>query len=418
MIDAEPEWWKLRDHLLETGAMSPDWVRAYDAVPRALFLPDVMWPSVEGQDIAVSREDDPARWHHWAARNVAITTQWDDGRHTGVARGELPTSSSSMPGMVFSMFADLSVADGMRVLEIGTGTGWCAALLSARLGEDNVVSVEVDETVADRARKALHTAGWHPEVITGDGLLGWPHRAPYDRILVTASVREIPRAWIDQARPGAVLVMPWGTRYTPQDAIVRLVVADDGSASGRFTRPARFMQVRSERLGWPTQSDYILGDSWPADTRESATVLIAAEVLPDSDFAAVDFVIGLLVPDCVHTSGRDPYGRLTMWLFGLADRSWAAVFFDEDDPTDSRVFQGGPRNLWAEVEAAHHWWAERGRPGHEEFGLTITADGHQQPWLGEPYTNAEVRPILDSTPTFGHDVLPAETRSTSTVPTA
>ncbi|MEU0519586.1 methyltransferase domain-containing protein [Streptosporangium sp. NPDC006007] len=385
MTDGAPERRTLRDLLLETGVMTPDWVQAYDAVPRALFLPEMMWPSVEGRDSAVSAVGDFAEWRRWADSDAPIVTQWDDGPHSGATRGTLPTSSSSMPSVVFSMFRDLSVFDGAKVLEVGTGTGWCAGLLSARLGERDVVSVEIDEAVADQARKTLAAAGWHPEVVTGDGLLGWPDRAPYDRILVTAAVREVPRAWIDQCRPGAVLVMPWGTRYTDQDAIVRLVVADDGAASGRFTVPARFMQVRSERLEWPEQSDYIPDDGWPADTRESVTALTSPAVLPDdADFAAADFMTGLLVPDCVYTSGRDPYGRLAMWLFGLTDLSWAATFFREDGSADSRVYQGGPRSLWDEVEAAHRWWDERGRPGHEKFGLTVTTDGRQRVWLGDP----------------------------------
>ncbi|MBB4914502.1 methyltransferase domain-containing protein [Streptosporangium saharense] len=381
---AEQEWQQLRDALLTSGAIAPDWVRAYEAVPRALFLPEVMWPAVDGEHPVVVKGDDPQEWERWAARNISIVTQWDDGRHSGPEPGDQPSSSSSMPSAVFSMFADLSVFDGARVLEIGTGTGWCAALLSARLGEANVVSVEVDETVAENARKALSAAGWHPEVITGDGLLGWPERAPYDRILVTAGVRQVPRAWIEQTSPGGVLVMPWGTRYSGQDAIARLVVNADGSASGRFTGPARFMQIRSQRPTWDP-GDYIPGNDWPAGTRESETETKAASILSDDLYSPVPFVVGLLVPDCAHSYGRDENETPVMWLYGLADRSWAAVYFYGDTTRwASQVYQGGPRNLWDEVEAAHRWWTERGRPGHEEFGLTVTADGRQEIWLGEP----------------------------------
>ncbi|MEV8630778.1 methyltransferase domain-containing protein [Streptosporangium sp. NPDC051023] len=365
--------------------MTPDWAWAYETVPRELFLPEVMWPFDDGRDLTVSLADDPAEWLRWANANVPITTQWDDGRHTGTAPGEQRTSSCSMPSIVFKMFRELSVFDGARVLEIGTGTGWCAALLSARLGEANVTSIELDETVADAARKALAAAGWYPEVITGDGLLGRPERAPYDRVLVTAAVRDIPRAWIEQTRPGGVLVMPWGTRYTYQEAVARLVVADDGSANGRFTGGAGFMPLRSQRTTLQV-TEYITGDDWPSDTRTSETGLEASSILPEGEpYAAAPFVTGLLVPDCVYSSGRDESGTLVTWLYGLTDRSWAAVFFyAENTRWPSQVYQGGPRSLWDEVEAAYRWWSERGRPGREEFGLTVTADGRQEVWLGEP----------------------------------
>ncbi|WP_184717992.1 methyltransferase domain-containing protein [Streptosporangium saharense] len=375
----------LRERLLSSGAMAPDWAFAFDAVPRGLFLPEVMWPSAEGERVVVSRTDDLEEWQRWADTDVSIVTQWDDGDHTGLERGELATSSGSMPGVVFDMLRELLVFDGAKVLEIGTGTGWCAALLSARLGETNVVSVEIDEAVAKAAREALDAAGWHPELVVGDGLLGWPDGAPYDRVLVTAGVREVPRAWIDQTRPGGVLVMPWGPIFTGQTALVRLVVNDDGTASGHFVGATRFMHVRSQRGEWPRHRDY-LPDGWPADTRESTTSLTASDVLPEDDYAAVDFVLGLLVPDCVHAHGRSPRGTMTMWIYGLGDLSWAAAYFDEETPSASRVYQGGPRSLWNEVETAYRWWTEQGKPGHEQFGLTITTEGHQHPWLGEPST--------------------------------
>ncbi|GHH63494.1 protein-L-isoaspartate O-methyltransferase [Streptosporangium violaceochromogenes] len=360
-------------------------------VPRELFLPQVMWPSTGQGYITVSKTDDPEEWRRWADADVPIVTQWDDGHHIGTTPGKLATSSSSMPSAVFSMFADLSVTDGARVLEVGTGTGWCAALLSARLGEQNVVSVEVDETVAGCARKTLAAAGWHPEIVTGDGLLGRPDRAPYDRILVTVGVHEVPRAWIEQIRPGGVLVMPWGTRYSGQNAIACLTAAGDGSAGGHFTGATRFMHVRSQRLDWPEFDDYLPGEGWPADTRRSTTGLPAAQIVDESDYAASNFAVSLQIPECARTFARSPQGVQTIWLFGLGDLSWAAVFFDEDASADSRVYQGGPRSLWDEVEAAHRWWYGQGRPGHEEFGLTVTADGRQQVWLGEPSTLVPVR---------------------------
>lgn len=206
MTTVEAGQQELRDLLREIGVPAPDWVAAYEAVPRELFLPEVIWPG-DGRT-AVSRADGPEEWRRWAYANTPLATQWDDGHHTGTTPGELATSSSSAPSLMFRMFAELSVADGMKAMEVGTGTGWYAALLSARLGEHNVTSVEIDAAVAGRARRALHAAGWRPEVVIGDGLLGRPEGAPYDRVPMTAGVRQVPRAWIEQTRPGGLIVLP------------------------------------------------------------------------------------------------------------------------------------------------------------------------------------------------------------------
>jgi protein-L-isoaspartate O-methyltransferase len=107
-------------------------------------------------------------------------------------------------------------------------------LLSARLGEQHVTSIEVDGTLADAARTTLKAAGWIPAVITGDGTEGWNPRAPYDRILSTATARHIPAAWIAQTLPGGLIVTPWGIGYSQHDAIaVRLI----GGKPPRAARP-------------------------------------------------------------------------------------------------------------------------------------------------------------------------------------
>ncbi|MEU1815327.1 methyltransferase domain-containing protein [Streptomyces roseifaciens] len=108
-----------------------------------------------------------------------------------------------MPGLVFSMLADLDVGEGHRVLEIGTGTGWNAALLAHRVGPSgSVVTVEVDGTVASAGREALRRAGLGPAVraLHRDGLLGFPERAPYDRGIATCGLRTLPFAWVEQTR--------------------------------------------------------------------------------------------------------------------------------------------------------------------------------------------------------------------------
>ncbi|QDY76958.1 methyltransferase domain-containing protein [Streptomyces qinzhouensis] len=360
--------------LLDSGALAPDWVPSFEAVPRSAFLPDLMWPfgMDTGTSISVSRSDDSDTWYEYADADVPVVTQWDDGAHAGTEPGRLSTSSASMPSVVARMLRDLDVRPGARVLEIGTGTGWNAALLSHRLGAANVVTVEVDAVVAEAARARLAAVGLHPEVVIGDGLLGHPDGAPYDRIIATVGIRDLPYAWVQQVRPGGLIVAPWGTRYSNVDCVVRLVVAEDGqSASGTFTGAVEFMKARSQRYR-VDQAAY-LPHGFPGGAVTTVTNLTAADLGLDDrlrhPFAAVS---GLLAGGCTLLADRRG-PAVSAWLYSLTDLSWAAAVLT-DGQAESTVYESGPRRLWGELSRAHQWWVEAGRPDPTCFGLTVTAD--------------------------------------------
>ncbi|MEV4922135.1 methyltransferase domain-containing protein [Streptomyces roseoverticillatus] len=367
----------LRRLLLGTGALEPAWVPAFDAVHRADFLPDVMWPHdmATGRSRTVDKARDPEAWQSYADSDCPIVTQWDDGAHNGPEPGRAFSSSSSVPSLVFSMLADLDVREGQRVLEIGTGTGWNAALLAHRAGAGNVVTVDVDGVVAAGARAALQRAGLPVRVLHRDGYLGFPERAPYDRIIATCGLRNIPFEWVDQTVPGGIILVPWGTYYGPAEATARMVVADDGrSASGPFTRPVGFMRMRSQRLVRRQHAAYV-----PPGAMDRADTSVTSVPAADLD----GFVPGLLVPDVTHVTDREREGRRTVWLYGLSDTSWAAAVF-RDGRNEAKVYQSGPRRLWDEAEAAHEWWEAHGRPGFNRFGLTVTEGGNSAVWLDDP----------------------------------
>jgi protein-L-isoaspartate(D-aspartate) O-methyltransferase len=104
----------------------------------------------------------------------------------------------------------LQVSSSHSVLEIGTGSGYQAAVLAELARE--VYSIEIVPALADRARRTLAETGHqNVQVRTGNGYLGWPERAPFDRIIVTAAPPELPRALVDQLAPGGILVAPVGT---------------------------------------------------------------------------------------------------------------------------------------------------------------------------------------------------------------
>ncbi|MGW4381584.1 methyltransferase domain-containing protein [Kitasatospora sp. NPDC004531] len=362
---------RLASALIANGSLQPDWFAAYHAVPRHLFVPDTVWPgTADGvrQGGAVNRRDDPAAWWRAVYADVPLTTQWDDGAHGAGTRGRTPSSSSSMPTMVFSMLAALDVRDGHRVLEIGTGTGWNAALLAHRLGSAQVTTVEVDRATAAAARHRLARAGYAPTAVVGDGARGHPPGAPFDRVLATCSVRQVPAAWIGQCRPGAVIVVPWGPGYGGE-AVARLTVQQDGSARGRFVRSSAFMRLRAQRSPRPGSLAYLSGP-WPADGVRSTTGLSPDRL---GDWAAM-FAIGVRVPSAFPLTERYPDGSYTLWLHDTAVTSWATADW-EPGRTEFEVVQSGPRRLWDEVESAWRWWDGLGRPGFERFELAVAPDG-------------------------------------------
>ncbi|MBF9066760.1 methyltransferase domain-containing protein [Streptacidiphilus fuscans] len=376
---------RLASALMASGSLTTDWLPSYQAVPREEFVPDRIWPGVADgtrQNPLVHRNVDPQAWLEAVYSDIPLTTQWDDGNHQGDGLGTAPTSSSSMPTMVFSMLADLDADAGMRVLEIGTGTGWNCALLAHRLGDANVTSIEYDAQVARDARAALTSAGYSPTLLVGDGRAGHPLGAPFDRVIATCSIGTLPPAWIEQTRPGGVIVAPYGTEYGGEN-IVRLVVGDDGAASGRFTRSSAFMRLRQQRTERPLVDAYLHGVPWPAGGTATETDLSPAA----TGSWLAQFVIGLRVPGAFWRAERYDDGAYTLWLYSTdGTGSWATADYEKGRSTYA-VVQFGPRRLWDEVEAAYHWWAQRGEPSADRFGLTVTATRESTtvtPWLDDP----------------------------------
>lgn len=119
-------------------------------------------------------------------------------------------SCASVPTVVAMMLDQLDVRPGDRVLEIGAGTGYNAALLARLTGDaGHVTTVDIDPEVTAQARQALDATGYrHVQVITGDGASGAPQHAPYDRIIFTVGAWDIPPAIWDQLAPGGRLVIP------------------------------------------------------------------------------------------------------------------------------------------------------------------------------------------------------------------
>ncbi len=186
----------LVDALVSSGAVHSPWLRrAFENTPREVFVPRFYHRSASGKKVLVEGTD-PAQREQWLRgvyTDEALTVQLTPAPDL-VDRTGAPTSSSSMPTVMAGMLEALDLQPGHRVLEIGTGTGYNAALLCQHVGADNVASVELDPALADAARRALSELGLHPRVHTGDGAAGLITAAPFDRIIVTASTDHIPPA--------------------------------------------------------------------------------------------------------------------------------------------------------------------------------------------------------------------------------
>ncbi|MDA3648364.1 methyltransferase domain-containing protein [Saccharopolyspora indica] len=348
--------------------------------PREQFIPPVVWVDdpATGGFAAVSKSSDETRWRALVDADEPIITQVDDGRTPPGGIGLQPSSSCSQPSLVAAMLDALGAGAGHKVLEIGTGTGWCAAELRSRVGEHGeVVSVEVDPRIAERARGALRRAGCSVTVITADGMDGYLPAAPYDRVIATASVRAVPRAWLEQTRVGGVLVVPWGTDYC-NGTLLRLEVGEDGSASGRCGMNLAFMRVREQRRNYLEPS--------PAELRSaqrSTTTRSIAELYEMIAYSRAAFAIGLRVPRCYRTAEELTPDHRRIELHDTTSNSWARVDLTRG-AEKSDVLQFGPRRLWNEADAAYDWWLTAGRPGPQRFGLTISPEGDHTTWIDTP----------------------------------
>jgi protein-L-isoaspartate(D-aspartate) O-methyltransferase len=171
-------------------------------------------------DQAVLRAMDEVPREHFVETDFAGSAYADQA--LPIACGQ----TISQPYVVAYMTEQLTVRPHHRVLEVGTGSGYQAAVLS-RLARE-VVSIERYRTLADRARLRLQALGYdNVDVVVGDGLAGVPDRAPYDRIIVTAAAEEVPQALVDQLAVDGVMLLPLGAHDGAQ-RIIRLNKSQTG----------------------------------------------------------------------------------------------------------------------------------------------------------------------------------------------
>lgn len=364
-----PEGARLRrllvDDLERRGLIRSEPVRrAFLAVPRERFVPEA---AAAGGLEAVYRDE-------------AIATRTDGA---GMA-----LSSSSQPAIMVEMLERLDVAAGMRVLEIGAGTGYNAALLAELVGrEGRVVSVELDPGTAARAGRALRSAGFHAQVVTGDGRDGWAAGAPYDRIVVTASTAEIPGSWLEQLRDCGLLEAPLRLRgFGGLQAIGTLARRGDELRSVAVVCGA-FMPIRIEPDGYGPEATPALC----ALTREGGSQTPLVELFGDgvARLSAVArrrlLALALGAPRVrrlrrvdgegfgLYLSVHAPRRRLAVGLggFGLFARNGRSLALLPFGDRVDRLHAWGGRDAEESLLALVDEWRLRGSPGADDLEIRV-----------------------------------------------
>ncbi len=304
-----------------------------------------------------------------AYRDVALVTALLPDGHGGLAA----VSSSTQPSLMVGMLDALDLRDHPRVLEIGTGTGYNAALMCHVLGDPAVFSVDVDPVLVDAARARLDSLGHHPVLATGDGRAGLASHAPYDRIIATCAFPVVPWAWAQQLVNGGLALVDVKVGLLAGSLVLLRRGAD--RLEGRFLPSwAGFMAVRTR-------------DRPPAWQEADPPV---GPAVGETETALNPHPLSASVPWFLAQIGLPPI--ITFRRFGpeyagarfvAADGAWCAV-----DPPDFRgrraVTWGGPRCLWDDVERAHALWRRHRRPGWDRLGLTVTPDRSHTVWLDRP----------------------------------
>lgn len=371
----------LVDALGERGLLpDPRVEAAFRAVPRHLFLPGVPAATVYSDE--------------------AIPTR----RREGFA-----ISSSSQPAVMAIMLEQLDLRPGDRVLEIGAGTGYNAALIAHIVGPGGtVVSVDIDEDIVEEAQAHLTRAGFSGvRVVCGDGALGYGEAAPFDRIILAVGAWDIAPAWIEQLRPGGRLVLPLALTGTAQKIVA--FERRDGHLASVSVQDGGFMPLRGVAAGPPVhfplgnETGLVLtvGAPRPVDAGHVYRLLtgpyedLPANMLVTSGdlWSGISLWLALQADTtCTLIGGDTPAGHIVPSLFSASPAFRASIGLLEDSisllarptggpfsaetpfPLAIRRFGSGddaPRRLFDLL----HGWDRAGRPSTGRLHLTVYPRG-------------------------------------------
>lgn len=359
---------QLVSNLKAAGALqSPALAHAFSVVPREAFVP------------CFYQQDETARIMQWGqicreqiANDVYLGLVYqDESLVTKLDQRRWPISSSSKPSVMAKMLEALDVQPDHRVLEIGTGTGYNAALLSTLTGDPlHVVTIDTDETLTETAAQALGTVvGLGVSVITGDGFFGYRAAGPYDRIIVTASVPTIPLALVKQLRDGGKMVMDL---QGPLASGFLVLTKHATETSGHFLAESlHFMPLFSDEL--PSQQMPRLADLRPLHSFPLPPNHLFPAVLENRDFR---WFLQWYIPGCQivrkKVRPRNAETFVTTISVGNPDAERASVVqFTGQTEMEWQVSTYGIENLWNELVSIYDIFERIGKPPVSAYQVMI-----------------------------------------------
>jgi protein-L-isoaspartate(D-aspartate) O-methyltransferase len=361
----------------EVSPLSPALRQVFLTVPRLIFVPRYY-----------QRYEQPGQAMRWqlveadaasVAQNEALVIRLDPATR-------LPTSSSSQPSTMALQLEALDLQAGQSVLEIGTGTGYNAALLIELVGPTGqVATIDIDAQLVQSARSRLTAVGQERIIVRhGDGIEGFPLLAPYDRIIATGSFRSVPPAWLEQLVPGGILV---GNLVGNLASIfLRLVKREDGTADGVFLslEDKRYIELhngsplrhRFPREAWYEQVPY----------RTYTTDLRMRELLQHAAFL---FFLQCERPD-IQRYWRVPRGQGNALSVCLVTRehTGALMVQDGNEANTWTIYEYGATELWQQIKECYTRWEQFGKPTMASYTFACI-NGEQ--WVALPQSARQWR---------------------------
>ncbi|GCE09484.1 rRNA adenine N-6-methyltransferase family protein [Dictyobacter aurantiacus] len=352
----------LVDELVSKGTIRTAAIRkAFEAIPRERFVPFFY------------ERDEAQKQKAWTRYDVASTQDYtnliyrDDALVTQVNERGWPSSSSSMPTVMALMLEALDIQPGQRILEIGVGTGYNAAIMTMLTGDPRLVtSIEIDEGLAQQAQQALLSTVGPVNIVTGDGYQGYPEHAPYDRIISTASVPLIPPAWTQQLAPGGRLVTD--LHGSLASGFLIMEKAPDGTISGHFQeRPLHFMPLITEQLpqaSFGTVKNLLQeprSELFPLDTNSPFPAILENH--------SYRWFLQWFFPN-THISRQNMGDAEYIYLYNLKHRT-ILRFQQLNGKWAGDVHGAYP--LWQKIQDAYATWEVLKRPAPQHYRLEINA---------------------------------------------